>query len=188
MLKLIIGITGTFGSGKTTVAKMLKKRNALVIDADRLAKQVADRSEIKEKIVANFGTTDRKKLANIVFSDRKKLQKLNRIVHPELKKEMKKIIRKSNKEIIIIDAPLLIEGQFLDLLDFLILVTCDDKVRRQRLLQKGFGEHETEARTGFQMPDSKKIKYADFVIDNSKTREETERQVEKIWKKITDKR
>ncbi len=188
MRKLIIGITGTFGSGKTTVAKMLEKRGAVLINVDKLARRVAKNKRVKKKILREFGTADRKKLAEIVFSDKSKLTRLNGIIHPEVKKEAKKLILSLKGRFIAVDAPLLIEARFLDLIGCLIVVVCNDKARSRRLLQKGFGKHETEARTGFQMPDSKKIKYADFVIDNSKTKEETEKQVERAWRNITSRR
>ena len=188
MRKLIIGITGTFGSGKTTVAKMLKKRNILVIDADRLAMRAAKNKRVKKKILQEFGTAGRKKLAKTVFSDAKRLGRLNKIIHPPLKREIKKIMKETRKEIVIIDAPLLVEARFLDVIDCLVLVVCNNRTRTGRLVKKGFSEREIAARTIFQLSEAKKEKYADFVIDNSGARKETERQVEKLWKNILKKR
>lgn len=187
MRKLIIGITGTFGSGKTTVTKMLKRRNAFVIDADRLAKKIAGQKEIKQQLINSFGTAEPRKLARIVFSDAGRLAKLNKTIHPLVKKEAKKIIARAKRKIIAIDAALLVEARFLDLLDCLVLIRCDDKTRMKRLLKKGFGRHEIRERTSHQLPDSRKKKYADFVIDNSGSLKETKAQVDKIWKNITGK-
>ena len=183
MRKLIIGITGTFGSGKSTVAKILRK-HALVVDADRLAKRLAGGRKIRSMIKKQFKTADRRRLADIVFSDRKKLARLNRIIHPEVRKEIRNIAKKSRKHVII-DAPLLVEAGFLDELDFLLVIACDPQKRASRLVKKGFSEEEINARTRFQLSEEEKMKHADCIIDNSGSLASTKKQVEKIWKRIT---
>ena len=183
MRKLIIGITGTFGCGKTTAAKMLSKK-AKIIDADILAKRLARKEKIRKRIFRQFKTSERKQLARIVFSDHKKLKRLEAILHPEVRKEIKMIIKNSRKHVII-DAPLLVEGKFLSLLDYLIVVACDPEKRRNRLIKKGFSEQEIAARARFQLPEEKKISQADIVIDNSASRKQTKKQVDIAWKRIT---
>ena len=100
---MIIGITGSFGSGKTTVANMFRRYGFKVIDVDKLYHKDFYKSHpLRNKIKKEFGTLDRSKLKKIVFKDYKKLQKLNKITHPiiieAMKKEIQKIIKNANKE------------------------------------------------------------------------------------------
>src|SRR3989344_1373767 len=145
---MIIGITGTIGSGKTAASDLFKKYGFKVINADELYHKISKPNKIiYKKIIKEFGnkiinsdkSINRDKLKKIVFSDDKKLKKLNLITHPIINPEIKKgIIRlkKSNKENIIVDAPLLLESDAKNLVDKIIVIKCDDKTRIQRLLKK----------------------------------------------------
>ncbi|HLD48788.1 MAG TPA: dephospho-CoA kinase [archaeon] len=179
---MLIGITGSFGSGKTTIAKMLAKKGAYIIDADKIAKQVFEKK--KKEIKKAFFTADRKKIADIVFSDKVKLRKLNSLIHPVVRKEINKIIAKNKKKAIVIDAALLIESDMLiKKLDALIIVKCSKKEAIKRLMKKGFQKGDILRRMKNQMPIKNKIKYADYIIDNSSI-SQTKKQVDEIWKAL----
>ena len=189
---MIIGITGSFGSGKTTVAKMFARLGAYIIDADKVYHSlIRQREGCYKKIVKCFGKDvldascriDRKKLGKIVFKDRTKLKLLNSITHPEIVKEIKRIARSKKSEFIIVDAPLLIESGFYKEVDRIILVANkkEDQVKRIRE-SAGLPAKETLKRIRMQMPFKKKLAFADFIIDNSGSRLSTLTQVKEIWK------
>jgi len=170
---MLIGVTGVFGSGKSTVAKMLaKSMHYRLIDADRLAKGV--RKKRNGEIRKAFGTADTKKLAEIVFRDEEKLRKLEEIIHPKVLANMKKLSMGKDS---VLDLPLLFESGYQKVVDKIIVVRCAERVRIKRLLKKGFTAKNILWRTSHQMTIKKKILCADYVVDNSKSKEETEKQV-----------
>ena len=194
---MIIGITGSIGSGKTTVAKLFSKHWYNRIDADEIGHEILKKDSIVyKKIIENLGngildkkkSIDRKKLGDIVFKDNKKLQKLNSIMHPiiieNIKNQIKKIKKKcKDKTRIVIDAPLLLETKTKNLVDKVIVVKCDKKNIIQRLNKK-YPEEKIEKILKSQMLLNEKIKYADFVIDNNRDLKHLEKQVKKIIQKL----
>ena len=187
---MILGITGSFGSGKTTVADIFKKYGFEVINADELYHDIYGKDEkLKIKIKKEFGTLDRNKIKKIVFNDYKRLKKLNGITHPIIIKSIKKeieAIKKYNKDArIIVDVPLLFEAKMQNMFDKIIVVKCNEKAQIKRLLKKGKHlEEEIKHIIKSQMPIEEKIEYADFVVDNSKTLEKTKNRIEAIIKNI----
>ena len=193
---MLLGITGSIGSGKTTVAKLFSKHHFIRIDADEIAHNLMQKNfSVRRQLKKFFGNEicdknkniDRKKLGEIVFNDLTKLKRLNSIMHPtiilEIKNQIKKIKQKcGNKTKIVIDAPLLLETKTKDLVDKIIVVKCDKKKIFDRLNQK-FSRQEIEKILKSQMPLKEKVKYADFVIDNNGDFKDLEEQVEKILEK-----
>ena len=192
---MILGITGSVGTGKSTVAAYFKELGAELINADTVAHSVIKLGTPGyKKIVSLFGrralsssgAIDRKRLGKIVFEDSRLLNKLNSIVHPEVITVVKNRIRKSRSKMIIFDAPLLIEAGLINLVDELIVVRVSRPVQIQRLRCKtGLSSAQIIARIKAQMPLSAKIKMADFVIDNNGTKIKTKKQVVSIWKQLT---
>ena len=194
--RVILGITGTFGSGKSTVANMFKSFGAELIDADKIAHRVIrPGSGIYKKIINAFSRSilkknksiDRRKIAKVVFKDKKLLQKLNQIIHPEVIKIIKNQICASTKGIVVLDAPLLIEAGLERLVDKLIVVSIHKKKQIERALKKAsLSEADILKRIKAQIPLKDKIRLADFVIDNSGTIGKTRKQVASIrrlvWK------
>jgi dephospho-CoA kinase len=173
MLK--IGITGSIGSGKTTVCKILETLNVPVYYADDRSKYLlANNDEVKQQLVDSFGSSifinnnlDRTALAGIVFSDRDKLKKLEGIVHPAVKKDFKNWAEKQSATYVIKEAALLLEAGTNKDLDKLITVTAPLEIRIQRALSRDKSTRaEILAREEMQWPDEKKVAMADYVIYN----------------------
>ena len=195
---LIVGLTGGYASGKSTVAKMFVELGATLIDADRLAREVVkpDKQAWFE-IVAHFGKgillksreIDRKTLGEIVFGSDAEREKLNAIVHPRvLDEELKAIEEIKGREldaILILSVPLLIESGHYKLCDKIVVVIVDKDTQIKRLMERdGFSREESVRRISAQMPLSEKVTYADFVIDNSGSGQETELQVKEVFKEL----
>ncbi|MFA4843089.1 MAG: dephospho-CoA kinase [Candidatus Omnitrophota bacterium] len=193
--ELIIGVSGNFGSGKTTVAKAFKYLGAEVIDADKIAHTVILKtSPAYRRIVKSFGHSilkqdkeiDRRKLAQLAFARRAMLEKLNRITHPEIIRIMKTRIDKARAKTIVLDAPLLIEAGLYNFVDKLIVVKISRVLQLKRLkASTGLRKKEILARIKSQIPLAKKVRLADFVIDNNGTVEETKKQAKKIMKQLS---
>ena len=191
---IVVGLTGTVGTGKSTVARFFKELGAYVVDWDELAREVIrPHSEAWSEIVDYFGkhflnedsTINRRKLAKAVFSDKEKLEKLNQIVHPEVFREDERItekIRRSDSDALIIkDIPLLREVAPPISMDKIIVVSARAETQLRRLEEKGMSREDARNRIKSQLPIEEKIKCADFVIDNDGSPEETKRQVEAIY-------
>lgn len=191
---MIIGITGSIGSGKSTAAKIFEKYGFEVINADELYHKISKPNKlIYRKIIKEFGekiinpdkSINRDKLKKIVFSDDKKLKKLNSITHPIIISEIKRLIKKNKNKNIIVDAPLLLESDAKNLVDGIIVVKCNDKIRIQRLVKKGkLTQEQIKKITKSQMPLNKKLGLADFVINNSGNLNYLENQVKDAVKKL----
>ena len=194
----IIGVTGSFGAGKSTVAGFFGELGAVVLDADRLAHETLDRGgKVYGTVVGSFGPAvldgrgriDRKRLGGMVFRDKRLLARLCAIIHPAVIKEIKGRIqalrRRRPSAAVVVDAPLLIEAGLVPLVDTVIVVKTDPKVQIARCRKKtGMSVAPITARIRAQMPLREKIRYADFVINNNRTRQEVRREVRRIWEKM----
>ncbi len=195
---LFIGLTGSIATGKSLAAKEFEKLGCYVIDADKLAhKTLMKDSNIYHKIIAVFGRgiiaenedIDRKKLSAVVLSDKEKLKLLENMVHPEVErlrnKEINDITKKDKDAIIIYDVPLLFEKKMRNLFDYIIVVYAPFDIQIKRLMARNnLSYEEAEKRISIQMPISKKVKSADFVIDNSGSIENTKNQIRNIFKQF----
>lgn len=195
--RIILGLTGSFGTGKSTVAGIFKARGVKIIDADEIAHRVIrPKTKIYEKMISAFGqdildkdkAVNRNKLARIVFENKDLLKRLNKLIHPQVIRIIKEKIKSARAEIIIIDAPLLIEAGLHKIADKLIVVKTNSQIQIKRVKDKfSLAPEEIKKRIRCQIPLKEKIRVADFVIDNSKTLKNTKKQVEKIrrllWKK-----
>jgi len=187
---MIIGLTGSFGTGKSTVARLFKKYRAFIIDADEINHQILKENKpvIKKiaglfgrEILAKDGTINRKNLAQLVFKNKKDLSKLCKISHPIIIVQIKNRIKKINRNsLIVIDAPLLIEAGLNKLLDYLIVVKADKETLVRRLKKKGFSRNEVLHRLRIQLPLRYKLRLADFVIDNNGALNNTKKQIDRI--------
>ena len=176
---LILGLTGNIGCGKSSLSKILMQNNIDVIDADIISRNIFEDKELLNLVFENFGeniknldgSLNRKALGNIVFNDDQKLVILNGLTHPKIKEKiLNKIdeIRNIGKSLVVIDAALLIEGGYLDILDKLIVITCKESIQISRIqLRDNLTKEQAISRMNSQMSQDEKIKYADYIIDNS---------------------
>ncbi|MCH8067222.1 MAG: dephospho-CoA kinase [Nanoarchaeota archaeon] len=180
---MIIGVTGSFGSGKTTVANMFGKYGFKVINVDKLYHGIYNKNKaLKNKIKKEFGTLDRNQLKKIVFNNSAKLKKLNKLTHPIIIKTLKKEIKNNKK--IVVDIPLLFESKLEKMFDKIIVVKCDKKTQIKRILKKNkYSRKEINNIINSQMPLKEKIKKVDFVLDNDGINE-TKSQVNSIINSI----
>jgi len=194
-----IGLTGGIGSGKSTVADGLVERGAVLIDADRIVRELQEpgkpvfKAMVKrwgKKIVARNGTLDRPAVAAIAFSDPDELAALNDIVHPAVGKEMVRRRKKveGTDAIVILDIPLLVRADGESIADQyanlggIVVVDVDPKLAEKRLVEfRGFDRKDARARIRNQASREARRAVADRVIDNSGTLEELEPQIDFVW-------
>jgi len=197
---VVIGLTGCIGSGKSTVLRQFKRLGAKVIDADKLAREVVTPGRPAwREIKAKFGTKvfysnnrlNRKKLASIVFKNEKLLKELNKIIHPKVFEEERRLTKKYGKgknAVVVVDAPMMIESGSHKWKDALIVVSAKPEVRLQRLLKSGrWTKSDIEKRMSTQMPLKKKLKYADYVIENNGTLNDCRKSATAIYLQISGK-
>jgi len=188
--RIILGLTGSFGSGKSTVAGIFRSCGAKIIDADKIAHRlIKPRTKIYKEIIDTFGNDilrknraiDREKLARIVFSNKLLLKRLNKIIHPEVIEVIKEKIRTSPERVIILDVPLLIEAGLEKIADKLIVVTITREKQIKRICKKtGLSRPDILKRIAAQISQNVKSRFANFIIDNSGTIEKTKKQAEQI--------
>jgi len=194
----VIGLTGGIASGKSTVSRILKNAGAVIIDADRIARDVVKKGlpayqeiidAFGENVLSPDGAIDRTVLGDIIFNDPQKKQLLNRIVHPYVSKEtnlqLKHIEKTHPNTIVILDIPLLLEAQMQKDLSEVIVVYVPEYTQIERLMQRdGISEADARARVRSQMPIEEKKDLATIVIDNSGTRENTRKQTLEIFQRF----
>lgn len=195
---IIVGVTGSIGTGKTTVAGIFRRMGAVVIDADEISHQlIYPGRPAWKKIVSAFGKIilrrdhfiDRKVLGRKVFSDSRQLKKLSGIIHPlvykEIRERIAKIKRSDPSSVVILDVPLLLESGGQKHIDKLIVATAPRGVQLKRACGKfGLSRSDVLRRIKAQMPLNDKVKAADFVIDNGGSIISTAKQSRAIWKKL----
>ncbi len=194
---IVVGVTGSFSSGKSAVTAIFKKLGAKVFDADLTAKRVTRKgTAVHRAIIQIFGKEyqdkkgelDRKKLAQRVFSNPKDLRTLNILVHPEVIFEALKIKRKHKhqKGVLVLDVPLLYESRMESLADSIIVVDSSEKHMLKRGAEKGMKPSLSKKILKTQWPFEKKARRADFVIENRGNLKELEQKTRQIFKQIKD--
>jgi len=193
----VIGLSGGIATGKSTVASMLNRLGATIIDADQLAREIVQPDqEAWQDIVAAFGTgilredktIDREKLRKIVFNDKNARMRLESITHPRIRALAQQKIQQlvsEGTELIIYEAPLLFENQVHLWLRPVIFVGCDLAIQKERLHKRdGLDEREIQQHLEAQMPLEDKRKLADFIIENNSDLEYLQQQVRDLWKRL----
>jgi dephospho-CoA kinase len=193
-----VGLTGGIGTGKSTVSQIFRDLGCLIIDADLLAREVVEPGEpAHARIVAEFGKgvldadgqIDRKKLGAVVFGDAAKRKRLEEFTHPEIRQRqaavLAELITEGFEGIAIFDAALLVETGGAKTMDRLVVVYADEATQLRRIrLRDDISEEEAIQKIKSQMPLAEKAKQAHYVVDNSGTREETERRVREVYQAL----
>lgn len=194
-----LALTGGIGSGKSTVAHMFAERGATIIDADAISRDLMEPGQqvLAEVIEAfgahlldNTGRLDRQALADVVFNDDSARERLNAIVHPAVRTEATRqreaaVAADPDDAVIIQDIPLLVETGQADTYDGVIVIHTDHDTRLQRLVDiRGMNIEDAKARIAAQATDEQRKAVADWVIDNSGSLEDTEAQVDAVWREL----
>ena len=186
---LRVALTGGIGSGKSLVGEILEELGALVIDSDQLAREVIERgSPGYEEVVNAFGDSilsegqiDRSKLAAVVFKESDLRKKLESIIHPLVREAAEKLAKKLPSGAILINQiPLLVEGDGAKRFDYVVTVSADEEIRRERLRLRGLKDYEITQRMAAQVSDSQREKIANYIIRNDGSIDELTRAVEAL--------
>lgn len=190
---MIIGLTGSIASGKSTVSSMLKEKGYPIVDADEIARLVVEpgtsviqkiREVFGQEVLQTDGSLDRAKLGERIFGSEKERNKLNAIIHPAIRAEMlrqKETHLANGANTVIMDIPLLFESNLPSFVDKIIVVSVTLETQRNRLIVRNqLTEKEAENRIESQLPMDFKEANADAIIDNNGTLEETEKQLKSI--------
>ncbi|MBW2066604.1 MAG: dephospho-CoA kinase [Deltaproteobacteria bacterium] len=197
---LLLGVTGGIATGKSTVAEMLKELGAHLVDTDIIAREVVEPGRPAWKQIVGYfgdsvlkedGSIDRKKLSSIVFNEEAKRKRLESFTHPfileEMARHVDRIARNNPAAIIQVVIPLLIEIGSQDRFDKVVLVYAPREVQIERLMKRdAIKRRQAERILDAQLPIDEKLKYADFVIYNDGSLDETRAQVEDLWWKLKD--
>ncbi len=194
---IVIGVTGSFASGKSEVARIFKKYGAKIFDADRAAHaQLAKGRPLYRSVVKLFGkdflkkdgTLDRAKLGAHVFRHPAALKKLNLLIHPEVILEGMETIRRFKKRtgLLVLDVPLLFEAKMDRLADKVIVVAAKEGLMLQRAQKRGIPAETAKKILSSQWPMKRKIRHADFVIWNNGTKKELSTKVQRFLKEVTN--
>lgn len=193
---MIIGLTGSIASGKSTVARMLGEYGLPIVDADVVARVVVEPGKdtlakiaeaFGQDVITEKGEMDRAKVGSIIFRDESKRKVLNEIMHPAIRAEMLRQREEhfaNGAKTVIMDIPLLFESKLQHYVEKILVVTVSEEIQLQRLMERNnLSEEEAHARISSQLPLSEKEKGADAVINNNGTIEETREQLEMVLRK-----
>lgn len=195
---LLVGLTGGLATGKSTAARLFRRCGAVVLDADRLARQALApgrpawrelRRAFGRRVLAPDGTVDRAALARLVFADPASLRRLNAIVHPRVAREQARLTREAAARdpsaVVVYDVPLLFEAGLDRKVDAIVVVTADRRSQLARLLERnGFGRAEALRRIRAQMPLARKAARADHLLDGTKPLSELRRDVLALYRRF----
>jgi dephospho-CoA kinase len=188
---MIIGITGSIGTGKSTVTDYLKRKGYLVLDADILAREELNKENVICEVVQRFGDSilkdgliDRKRLGEIIFLSPEARLDLNRIIHPKVIKKIEKLSQRANG-LLFIDIPLLYEAQLEYLVDKVLVVYTNPETQLSRLMKRdNIDEGYAKMKIASQMSIEEKKLRANYLVNNELGLEETYEQIERILRRI----
>jgi len=190
---MILGLTGGIATGKSTASEFFMEKGFKVICADKIAREVVEKKDVLEALVSEFGrdivyenNLDRKKLRELVFKEKSLVDKLNNITHPAIISQIKKEIEMYRDEkIIVLDIPLLFEGNYEFLVDKILLITCGFEKQIERVQKRdSVSKENAENIIKNQMLMSEKIKKADFVLENNEEKIDFLEKLEKFLEEI----
>ncbi|UJB41475.1 dephospho-CoA kinase [Streptomyces sp. A1-5] len=190
-----VGLTGGIGAGKSEVSRLLASYGAVIVDADKIAREVVEPGtpglaavveEFGAEVLAADGTLDRPKLGALVFSDQEKLKALNAIVHPLVGARSAELEASAGPDAVVVhDVPLLTENGLAPLYDLVVVVDATPQTQLERLVRlRGMAEDEVRRRMAAQATREERLAIADLVIDNDGPLEALEAQVREVWEHL----
>jgi dephospho-CoA kinase len=190
-------LTGGIGSGKSAVAARLAELGAVIIDSDRLAREVVAPgtagfhevvAEFGPEVVAADGSLDRPALGRMVFGDDERRRRLEGIIHPRVRTRVAEMAAAAPEGAVVVnDVPLLVETGLADTYEAVIVVFASEAIRVERLVRaRGMSEEEAKARIAAQASDEQRHAVADFEIVNEGTLEELRSKVDELWSSLLD--
>ncbi|CAL9392248.1 Dephospho-CoA kinase [Streptomyces sp. enrichment culture] len=194
---LSVGLTGGIGAGKSEVSRLLGEYGAVIVDADRIAREVVEPgteglaavvAEFGEEVLAPDGTLDRPRLGSIVFGDPERLKALNAIVHPLVGARSAELQRAAGEDAVVVhDVPLLTENGLAPLYDLVVVVDASPATQLDRLVRlRGMDEQDARGRMAAQATREQRLAVADIVIDNDGPLEKLEPQVAEVWRRLRE--
>lgn len=192
MKKLVVGLTGGLGSGKSSVLEELRRLGAVTADADALVHGYLEAGGAAHKKVARLfgpavvrpdGTLDRKAIAAWVFQDAALRRRLEGLLHPLVRRDLRRVAARTKRGVVVLDIPLLYESKLQPMVDRVCVVWAPEAARRARLARDGrFSAADVRRRLKAQMPLAEKRRRADDVVDNGGSRARTRGQVRRLWR------
>jgi dephospho-CoA kinase len=191
----IVGLTGNFGMGKSTVRGLFAEAGAVTFDVDDFVHEILERPSFIHRIASILGDQvvnkrgkklrlNKREISRLIFNDEAKRRQLEGLIHPEVMKMMKKAVRPYRDRICVVEVPLLFESGFDRYFDRTVTVFTDRETALKRLMAKGIHRKKAEMIISAQMPITRKKRLADFRIDNSGDLEKTKRRVLRVYRKI----
>jgi dephospho-CoA kinase len=193
---LLVGVTGGLGAGKSTVARMLADRGAIVVDADELARRATEPgTRAYQEVCALFGDDvlnpsgelDRAAIAARVFADEEKRRALESIIHPEVFRMLAETVEanQGTDAVVVFDAPLIVETGFHDACDVVVVVTAPEEERVARVARaRGMGEVDARSRIAAQIPPEEREAVADVILPNDGDLGALEERVDELWRDL----
>ncbi|MCX5642562.1 MAG: dephospho-CoA kinase [Candidatus Omnitrophica bacterium] len=186
---MLIGLTGTFGSGKSSVLRLFQKEGAVTISADQIVHSLLRQKTVKEAVenifgpaVLRKGRVNRPALAKIVFTNKEKRRKLEKLLHPMVREKIREFSR--TKNLVVAEVPLLFESGFRKDFDYIVCVCANPEVIRFRMQKKKVAAGEVKRRSSIQWTIAEKEKQSDAIIDNNESREKTKQQVRALIRRL----
>jgi dephospho-CoA kinase len=192
---LLVGLTGGIGSGKTTVAELLRAKGAVILDADEYARRAVEAgSPALARVVERFGpevlaadgSLDRERMAAVAFADPSARTDLEAIVHPEVARLFSEDLERyrGTDEVVVYVVPLLAERGLQDLFDVVVGVSAPEDLRVDRLRARGMAEDDARARIAAQLPEHERLAVADIVVANRGSLAGLEAEVDRLWAEL----
>jgi dephospho-CoA kinase len=188
------GLTGGIASGKSTIARMFASLGCIVVDADQIVTRLYQPGEAgHEALVRTYGsgillpdgTIDRRKLADVAFATDESAKALNALIHPLVIAEQARMMEEAEREngdrIVIVEATLLIESGGRDRFDRIVIVDVDPEIQLARAVARGMSREDAARRIARQMPREERLRYADYVIDNSGDLDAAEAETRRVF-------
>jgi dephospho-CoA kinase len=189
---IVVGLTGGIGSGKSTVARLLARRGAVIVDADAIVHELQQRgapllNELAERfgpeIITDDGVLDRAKLAALAFGDADAVNDLNAIVHPAVRAEFDRRVAANagTDKVVVLDIPLITERDTYQMAALVVVDAPTEAALQRVLANRAMSADDVRERMARQLSREQRLALADRVIDNSGDRAELERQVDDVW-------